>query len=63
MNYFLKIEQSFLDREMRFIEKQSRELEKTISNLEDIKLIIDDGLENINDLIRKADMEAYENEE
>lgn len=63
MNYFLKIDQSDLENEMRELESQSKELELNIYQLQNIKEIIDEALENIRDLISEAEMEVYENEE
>lgn len=63
MNYFLKIDQYYLDIEMRALEEKSKDLERTIYQLQDAKTIIDYALENIKDLISKAEMEPYENEE
>lgn len=62
MNYFLKIDQSDLENEMRELESHSKELELNIYQLQNIKEIIDEALENIRDLISEAEMEGYENE-
>lgn len=62
MNYFLKIDQSYLDNEMRALERQSKDLEINICQLQDTKAIIDEALENIKDLISQAEMEGYEDE-
>ena len=62
MNYFLRIDQSDLDREMRDLEKQSKDLELTIFQLQDTKAMIDEALGNIKNLISEAEMESYEDE-
>lgn len=62
MNYFLKIDQSDLENEMKALERQSKDLEINIYQLQDTKAIIDEALENIRDLISKAEMEGYEDE-
>lgn len=63
MNYFLKIDQSDLDKEMQTIKRKSIELEQLISKLQYIKAVFDESYINLNNLARKAEMEVYENEE
>lgn len=63
MNYFLKIDQSDLDKEMQTIKRKSIELEQLIFKLQYIKAVFDEAYINLNNLARKAEMEVYENEE
>lgn len=63
MNYFLKIDQSELDKEMQKIKRKSIELEQLIFKLQEIKAVFDETYTSLNNLARNAEMEAYENEE
>lgn len=63
MNYFLKIDQSDLDKEMQKIKRKLLEIDLIICKLQDMKAVIDEAYTNLNILARNAEMEVYENEE